>query len=518
MFSVFRIHRQRWAMCAFSAVCLAALSACGGSARSTGAADASDTSLSNAAKARLQVQDTTSCLQAPAVPTLPSGGLIDVTDFGAVPNDEVDDTVFIQRAISSARKGQWVYFPPGRYLHSKSLSVLQPGITLWGEGATLHATNPADQAIFLKADEGRMYGFTLTAVTEGRRTEPWTTRISAFGLEDPDGFIKGIVVQNNRILPSSEAAGSPLSHSASAAGILMLAVRDFTVAGNTVRRSLADGIHITGGSTNGRVVGNQVNETGDDMIAVVSYLARDWQTRAAQKASWLDEHREHTLVRNVWISGNAVSDAYWGRGISVVGGQDVTIGNNDISRIGMAAGVLVAREDVYHTHGVSNVLVQGNRIADVQTLAPTYVPEGAAFTDLLSRLSVNGARTSHGAIEVHNLSGAYDLSGAQQQRVVGMSAIELRGNVVQRAYRDGIRMGAGTHPGAIGTVALVENAVSDANNQAYENRQLDGTSVPLTCSGNRQQGSGTVPRGCLADAVPPTVLGAQLQCSAFPAP
>jgi Right handed beta helix region len=395
------------------------------------------------------------------------------------------------------------------------LSVLQPGITLWGQGATLHATNPADQAIFLKADEGRVYGFTLTAVTEGRRTEPWTTRIAAFGLEDPDRYIRGIVVQGNRIVPAEEASGTPLSHSASTAGILMLAVRDFTVAGNTVRRSLADGIHITGGSANGRVVANQVSQTGDDMIAVVSYLARDWQQQMTAQASWLSKHRESTLVRNVWVSGNTVSDAYWGRGISVVGGEAVTIAQNTISKVAMAAGILVAREDGYHTHGVNNVLVEGNQITDVQTLAPTYLPSGPAFSGLLANLATNGGRTSHGAIEVHNLTSAAELSTPVQQGVLGMTAIAVRGNTVTRAYRDGVRYGAGTHAGAMSELSLVDNTVSGANNQAYENRLQDGSAVALACSGNLQQGVSTAPRGCEANAPVPSVSGAQLQCSAF---
>ena len=46
----------------------------------------------------------------------------------------------------------------------------------------------------------------------------------------------------------------------------------FLVAENTVSRSLSDGIHVTSGSSYGRVLKNTVKETGDDMIAVVSYV------------------------------------------------------------------------------------------------------------------------------------------------------------------------------------------------------------------------------------------------------
>lgn len=492
----------------------ATLTACGGSARAPDVRDLQ----SNESATRIQEQGATSCLQAPAIPQLPAGGLIDVTDFGAVPDDDGDDTVFIQRAISSARPGQWVYFPPGRYLQSKSLAVLQPGITLWGQGATIHATNPADQAIFLKADNSRIYGFTLTAVTQGRRSEPWTTRIAAFGLEAPSRFIRGIVIQGNRIVPAQETSGSPLSQSASAAGILLLAVRDFTVADNVVRRSLADGIHVTGGSVNGRVVGNHVSETGDDMIAMVSYLAKDWRQQMASQSGWMLRHREDTLVRNVWVSGNTVTDSFWGRGISVVGGEGVSIVNNDIARVSTAAGVLVARESGFHTHGVHHVVVQSNRISDVQTLPPVYVPSGGNFTDLFGLLSNNGGRTNHGAIEIHNLSAATELASVTERDVLGVGDIVVAGNSVRRAYRDGIRVGADSDSLGFGSITLVDNTVSGAASQAYENRLLGDVALPLTCSGNLQDGASADPRGCMGALSAPVSSGARLQCSAFPAP
>lgn len=507
---------KRTALSALISVCMVALTACGGSARSPNVDTPQAANATNAGKVRQTAQDVTSCLVEPALPQLPSGGLIDVTDFGAAPNDDVDDTVYIQRAIDSARKGQWVYFPPGRYLQSRSLSVLQPGITLWGAGAILHATNPADQAILLKADEGRVFGFTLTAVTQGRRSEPWTSRIAAFGLEAADKVIRGIVIQNNRIVPGDEAAGRPMSNGSSAAGIMLLAVRDFTVSGNTIRRSLSDGIHITGASSNGRVLNNHVSETGDDMIAVVSYLDRDWQARSAQSASWLKQHLDTSVVRHVWISGNTVSDAYWGRGVSVVGGQDVTVADNQVQRVAMAAGILVAREDGFHTHGVNNVLVKGNQISDVQTTQPSYVPVGSDFSELLSRLANNGGRTSHAAIEIHNTTPLAQLETAKQQSVLGVSNVVVQGNTVMGAYRDGVRIGADSHPNSISLIGLYGNRVDGASRLPFDNLLLNNTMVALSCAGNRANAQQAAPAGCLAEqTVTPLVTGARLNCGLF---
>ena len=46
-----------------------------------------------------------------------------------------------------------------------------------------------------------------------------------------------------------------------------------------------------------------------------------------------------------------------GRGITVVGGTDVTISNNIVRDVQVSAGILVAQEDSYRTYGVSDVRV-----------------------------------------------------------------------------------------------------------------------------------------------------------------
>jgi hypothetical protein len=65
------------------------------------------------------------------------------------------------------------------------------------------------------------------------------------------------------------------------------------------------GIHITSNSSFGKLVGNVVQQTGDDMIAVVSYRLGE------------------PNVRPVLIEDNDVADQHWGRGIAVVGGREI---------------------------------------------------------------------------------------------------------------------------------------------------------------------------------------------------
>ena len=75
------------------------------------------------------------------------------------------------------------------------------------------------------------------------------------------------------------------------------------------------------------------------------------------------------MSRNVLITGNSLEGNAWGRGITVVGGTDVTISNNIVRDVQVSAGILVAQEDSYRTYGVSDVRVENNVVSSIQTAA-----------------------------------------------------------------------------------------------------------------------------------------------------
>lgn len=360
---------------------------------------------------------------------------VDVRQHGARGDGRSDDTAAIQRALDALAPGQWLVFPRGRYLHASRLVVSQPGSTLWGHGATLHATNPADQALLIQASGVRVLGFEMTALTDRRRHAPWESRIAIWrhGLELP--ALTDVQVRDNRIIESG-APGSPGANSSSSAAIFVHNVHRFVVTGNVVRRSLSDGIHITGGARHGWVAGNEVRETGDDMVAVVSYLGQGdpWWTPPASVARELPRRRAAELVRDVRIEGNDLAGPYWGRGISVVGGEDITIAANRIDASTHAAAVYVAREQGYATFGVRNVLVQGNRISRVQTTAPAY--------SVLAPPQ-RWRRTGHGAVEIvaHVFDDEASLPALRE--ALSIHTVAVLGNRVEDSATAGLRVGAG---------------------------------------------------------------------------
>lgn len=459
-----------------------------------------------------------SCVRVPAS-VAPAAGSArrDVRSFGAQPNDDIDDTDEVQKALDTLKPGETLWFPSGRYLMKRSLLVRKPGITITGESATLHATNPEDMSLIIQADDTTLSSLTFTAITNGRRSATRHARISVSG-DLPGGYrrIRNTVIRDNRIV-NADGPGTPGANSASGAGILVLHAERFLVSGNTVVRSLADGIHITGGSRNGRVLNNVVRETGDDMIAVVSYTDSISPARnnAAKLANSWEASVESRLVRNVLISGNRVSGQYFGRGITVVGGQSIAILRNTIENVPLAAGILLAREASYQTFGVENVLVQGNLVRDVQTSAPPY--DGA------DKFAPN-RRTGHGAIEVHAALFDDEAADPELRGQLAVRNVVVRGNTVERsavsAVRAGVQMDktmrdgdASRHygSGVIMNLSVQSNRFDDVKGEAINVLDQDLKDRGLHCNANQRDGSDY--RSSMCKAPEPVLRGLPITCS-----
>ncbi|HEU4622997.1 MAG TPA: glycosyl hydrolase family 28-related protein, partial [Burkholderiaceae bacterium] len=366
------------------------------------------------------------CTALPPAPKPPADAR-SVTEFGATPNDDRDDTEAIQKAFDSVRPGQWLVFPPGRYLHSKALWLRKPGVVLWGEGATLHATNTEDQAILLAADNTSIYNFTLTAETDKRLAAPWQSRIAVFDRVDRFEPLRNNIVRGNRIVSSGDPRTST-ANSASSAGIFVYRAQNFLVAENLVTRSLSDAIHVTGGSRDGRVLNNLVRENGDDMIAIVSYLGDGPWTDASisDEAAQLDRKRETHLVRNIVVAHNDVAGQYWGRGISVVGGENVTIRENTISDTTHGAAIYIAREPSYLTFGVRNVKIENNTIRNVQTTDPKYTVRAPV-------------KTKHAAVEIYSRLLSDETEIPKLVDALTVEGVMVSNNTIDSVISDAIR-------------------------------------------------------------------------------
>ncbi|MGT0245367.1 right-handed parallel beta-helix repeat-containing protein [Burkholderia pyrrocinia] len=358
-----------------AALCLG-VTACGGdnAAPATQTVASTPTSAAEPASAASGTTPSSTNPTSPAPTASPAGATLSPTP-GANPVLVADVTVFpaadgsdqadaLQKAFDSLKAGQRLVIAPGRYVVGHSLAVTVPRVVISGYGATLAATNPADQTIVMSGAGSTLVGVTLAGTGTTRLTTPASTKVE----------VTGAGVQVLRVTIDGGASG----------GIFVFGGSGVAIVGNTVRATLADGIHTTYGSTNVLVQNNTVTGTGDDLIAVVSYVG------------------DGRVNSNVLIDHNAVSGNAWGRGISVVGGQAVTISNNTVDGVQKAAGILVAQEDSWKTYGVSNVVITGNVVANIQNsnvnngLQPTQQAaiELDTWTGTVTDVAVTGNRVS----------------------------------------------------------------------------------------------------------------------------
>lgn len=454
------------------------------------------------------IASASACSALPALPVRPAH-VKSVADFGAVPNDNVDDTAAIQRALDSLQSGEWLVFPAGRYLHSKRLTMKVANTVMWGEGATLHATNASDQAIMLQASGTGVYKFTLTAVTTTRKSTPWESRIAVFA---GSTLLSGNVVRGNRVVESG-APGTPLANSAGSAGIFIYHATHFLVAENTVSRSLADAIHVTSGSSYGKVLNNTVKQPGDDMVAVVSYIGNA-STPASTVAANFASIKARNLNHHITIAHNNVSGQYWGRGITVVGGENVLIENNAIDRTTHGAAIYLTRETSYLTFGVKDVLVRNNTITDVQTTTPQYVG---------GSVSTTASKTGHAAVELYSFLFTDEAANATLRDALAVRNIRVENNIIARTAYDGTRIGNGygrtwswtgkksdgtsftrsITGGQVGLIGFTNNTLSGVGSIAIDVKNAPTAGFNVACSGNTDDGGATGSSKCLGS--PPVV-------------
>ncbi len=372
-------------------------------------------------------------------------------------SDGSDQTDALQAALNALQVGQTLILAPGRYTVSRSLSVTVSGVVVSGYGATLVATNPSDQTILMSGAGSTLVGVTLIGTGTTRLTVPESSKVEVTGT---DIQVLGVTIQG-----------------AASGGIFVFGASNVAIVGNTVRDTLADGIHTTYGSTNVLVQNNTVTGTGDDLIAVVSYLG------------------DGRLSSNVLIDHNTVSGNYWGRGISVVGGQAVTISNNTVDGVQKAAGILVAQEDSWRTYGVSNVVIDNNVVTNIQNANVN-----------------NGLQpTQQGAIELDTWSGSVSYVKVMRNRVSGSAYAGFRaiGNVCEFQVSDN------TFASIAGTPVSLLSRGCTASRIVVSGNTMDGVALvsPVGASS-----SGTIPAAGAVTAAMPRVRTGLMQSPGGAAP
>lgn len=259
-----------------------------------------------------------------ATPT--TGRLVDALDVGAAGDGRTDDTAALQQALDGLSGGDGLELPAGHtFVHSGVLQVRTPGVTITG-GGTLLATDEQASALEVAADRVTVSGVTVaTAHTSERWAAPQQTGI--WLNEHSDVTLTDVTV---------DGSGS--------AGVFVQGTQHFTLIRVTVRDTRSDGIHMTDGARYGVVTDALTENTGDDGVAVVTYLSDGAQ------------------AGDIEIVSPHVHGQTHGRGVSVVGGTNVRITDVDV-RDSAGAGIYVACErGEFRTYVPSEVTVSGGTI------------------------------------------------------------------------------------------------------------------------------------------------------------
>ncbi|HEY3500046.1 MAG TPA: glycosyl hydrolase family 28-related protein, partial [Polyangiaceae bacterium] len=281
--------------------------------------------------------------------------VINPKDYGALGDGVTDDAAALESAFAAVpAAGGIVLFPAGTYLKERRLvRVTQSHTLLWAPNrrATIHGTvrtltdeeRAADlcgvrqQAIvFRQTTGGGVYGLRFGSDAVERTSCAEDCQIT---LDTVNGFE----------VVGTEVEGAP------ACGVFAWSSRsgerseNLFVEGNYIHHTYADSVHHTHGARRswcwGNYFFNEVPSLGDDGIACVTYSPSD--PRCGEMEWW----------------GNFYLGGMHGRGMAVIGGEDIAIHHNWI--VGSAsAGLIVASESSYTSASSERIELRSNWIVD----------------------------------------------------------------------------------------------------------------------------------------------------------
>ncbi|MFG2600156.1 CARDB domain-containing protein [Streptomyces sp. NPDC048462] len=279
-------------------------------------------------------------------------GCTSITNYGAVPNDGIDDTDAIQRAVTANQNGDisCVWIPPGQWRQEQKILTDDPlnrgqynqvgisDVTIRGAGmwhSQLYTLTPPQDAGGINHPHEGNFGFDIDDNTQ-------ISDIAIFGsgtIRGGDGNAEGGVGLNGRFGKDTKITNVWLEH----ANVGVWVGRDYDnipdlwgpgdgveFTGMRIRNTYADGINFANGTHNSSVFNSSFRNTGDDSLAV-------WSSKYVKNPSVDIGHDNH--FRN-----NTIQMPWRANGIAVYGGYGNTIENNIVSDTMNYPGIMLATD------------------------------------------------------------------------------------------------------------------------------------------------------------------------------
>jgi hypothetical protein len=262
--------------------------------------------------------------------------VVNPKDHGAVGNGTTDDLAALAATVAALPAAGGIVYLPKDAIFKKTnlLIVTKSHVKFWAPGgqATIFQSilgQKRHQSVICQKNDG--CGF--------------------FGVKfESDATARFDALEDNQISADHgslvEVAGCDIAGSA-AAGIFLYGSTEHYIEGNYVHHTYADHVHHTDGARTSWVWGNTVfNESpsnGDDGVACVTYGPAS--PRCGDMEWWK----------------NTILHTEWGRGYSVIGGNDISIHDN--WAIGVSgAGIIVASEGSFNSSSSKGISIRNNAV------------------------------------------------------------------------------------------------------------------------------------------------------------
>jgi hypothetical protein len=286
-------------------------------------------------------------LEQVAPPLSQPAGCTSITSYGAVPNDGIDDTTAIQRAVTDDQNGviSCVWIPAGQWRQEQKILSPDPTRGTFNQKGITNAVIRGAGMWYT-----RLYTNTEPQNVVGNINHPQEGNVG-FDIDDnvqlSDLAIFGMTTNradrghglNGRFGANTKISNIWIEHVNVGAWV----GRDYTdtpaywnpangleFSGMRIRDTFADGINLTNGSHNSRVFNSSFRTTGDDSLAIwASTFVRDQATDIGH-----DNHFVNNTIQLPWRAN----------GIAIYGGFGNTIENNLVYDTMNYPGIMLATD------------------------------------------------------------------------------------------------------------------------------------------------------------------------------
>ncbi|WP_350278188.1 CARDB domain-containing protein [Kribbella sp. HUAS MG21] len=286
-------------------------------------------------------------------PPLPQpAGCTSITQYGAVPNDGIDDADAIQRAVTDDQNGviSCVWIPEGQWRQEKKILTDDPqnrgqfnqvGIsnaTIRGAGmwyAQLYSTIEPQNAGGINHPHEGNFGFDIDKNVQ-------LSDIAIFGsgrIRGGDGNAEGGVALNGRFGTGTKISNVWIEHANVGAWVgrdydnipeLWGPADGLEFSGMRIRDTYADGINFANGTRNSKVFNSSFRTTGDDALAV-------WSSKYVKDQS-VDIGHDNAFTNNT------IQLPWRANGVAIYGGYGNRIENNLIADTMNYPGIMLATD------------------------------------------------------------------------------------------------------------------------------------------------------------------------------